>query len=199
MRRFRGLWILACAGLTAFLAGCASFPTQVLLDPARFENDAIRVEWAIGINFFRIKLTNITDAQINLDMANSAIISVDGEARPLSVVTRKDAAMVPPRSYVVLGADQGAVFGTDILGRFNAESEDRYPMPGNVSSDDRVFLKGHTGETIRLFLTAEVRGKKVVYDIAYKISGATRVGSRAEAAPAQPAPPPVVQPAPKTK
>ena len=194
MRRFRGSWILVCAGVTSFLAGCASFPTQVLLDPARFENDAIRLEWAIGVNFFRIKLTNITDAQVDLDLANSAIISVDGEARPLSVVMRKDTAMVPPRSYVVLGADQGAVFGTDILGRFNAETEERYPMPMNVSSDDRVFLKGHTGETIRLYLTAEVRGKKTVYDISYKISGATRVGSRAEAAPA-----PAVQPVPKGK
>ena len=37
MRPFRGSWILVCAGLTSFLAGCASFPTQVLLDPARLE------------------------------------------------------------------------------------------------------------------------------------------------------------------
>ena len=69
-------------------------------------------------------------------------------------------------------------------------------MPANLNADDRVFLKGHTGETIRLYLTAEVRGKKVVYDITYKISGATRVGSRTEAAPP---PPPVVQPAPGAK
>jgi len=195
MRRFRTWWILVLAGLTALLAGCASFPSQVVLDPARFENDAIRVEFAVGINFFRIKLTNITDTQIDLDLANSAIISVDGEARPLSLVTKKDGSMVPPRSYVVIGGDQGAVFGTDILGRFNAETEERYPMPGNLNSDDRVFLKGHTGETIRLYLTADVRGKKTVYDITYKISGVTRVGSRAEAAAA----PPVVQPAVTTK
>src|SRR5208283_1112345 len=114
-------------------------------------------------------------------------------------VTRKDGSMVPPRSYVVLGGDQGAVFGTDILGRFNAETEERYPMPGNLGSDDRMFLKGHTGETIRLYLAADVRGKKTIYDITYRISGVTRVGARAEPAPAQPVVPPPVQPVPKGK
>ena len=163
------------AAMTAVLSGCASYPAQMVLDPAKFENDALRVEWAIGINFFSVKLTNLTDAQIDLDLANSAIVSVDGEARPLALTMRKDAAMIPPKSYIVLSADQAAVYGTDILGRFNAETEDRYPMPLNSSSDDRLFLKGHSGESLRLYLTATVRGKKTVYDIPFRIAGATRV------------------------
>jgi len=199
MRKSRALCVLLLIGLAVFLAGCATFPSQVLLDPARFENDAVRVEWAIGINFFRIKLTNITDMQIDLDPANSAIVSVDGEARLLSLVASKDSVMVPPRSYVILTSEHGAVYGTDILGRFNAETEDRYPLPMNVNADDRLFLKAHTGETIRLYLTADVRGKKTVYDITFKIAGATRVQQgrgapepapvAAPAAPATPAPP----------
>jgi hypothetical protein len=167
--------MLLIAGMAAVLAGCASYPAQMILDPARFENDALRVEWAVGLNFFRVKLTNLTDAQIDLDLANSAIVSVDGEARTLALSVRKDAAMLPPKSYIVLSSEKGVVYGTDILGRFNAETEDRYPMPLDTNADDRLFLKGHSGETLRLYLTATVRGKKTVYDVPFKIAGATRV------------------------
>ena len=189
--------------LAFFLGGCASYPSQVVLDPARYENDAIRVEWAIGINFFRIKLTNLTELQIDLDLVNSAVVSVDGEARQLSALAGKDAAMVPPHAYVIISSDRGAVFGTDILGRFNAETEERYPLPLNVSGDDRVFLKGHTGDLVRLYLTANVRGKSTLYDIQYKITGTTRVqrpGEKPE--PVLPAPasaPPSIPGGPKGK
>jgi hypothetical protein len=167
--------VLVIAVMTISLSGCASYPAQMLLDPARFENDALKVEWAVGMSFYRVKLTNLTDAQIDLDLANSAIVSVDGEARALSLSAGKDATMIPPKSYIVLFSEKGAVYGTDILGRFNAETEDRYPLPMASSSDDRVFLKGHSGETLRIYLTATVRGKKTAYDIPFKIAGATRV------------------------
>jgi hypothetical protein len=62
---------------------------------------------------------------------------VDGEARPLAAATQRDAAMIPPKSYIVLGSSQGAVFGTDILGRFNAETEEKYPLPANPNGEDR--------------------------------------------------------------
>ena len=113
------------------LAGCTTtYPAQVLLDPARFDDGSIRLEWAIGMSFFKLKITNLTDTQVDLDLAGSAIVSVDGEARPLSSATQRDAAMIPPKSYIVLGSVQGAVYGTDILGRFNAETEEKYPLPG---------------------------------------------------------------------
>jgi hypothetical protein len=169
--------------VAAFLAGCASYPAQLNLDPARFENDAVRVEWAVGINFFELKINNLTDQQIDLDLANSAIVSVDGEARPLVRIIRTDVQMIPPRSYIVLSSSQGAIFGTDILGRFNSESNDKYPVAFDPSGNDRMFLKSHSGETLRMYLTATVRGKKVVYDIPFRILGATRVQQGAEDAP----------------
>ncbi len=167
----------ALAVVAALMAGCASYPAQVMLEPARFENDALQVEWAIGINFFRLKVTNLTDAQVDLDLAGSAVVSVDGEARVLAGLVQRDAAFVPPHAYIVLSSPRGAIFGTDILGRFNAETEDRYALPLNTSADDRVFLKGHSGETLRLYLAATARGKKSVLDLPFRITGATRVQS----------------------
>jgi hypothetical protein len=166
--------------VAAFLAGCASYPAQLNLDPSKFENDAIRVEWAVGISFFELKLNNLTDQQIDLDLADSAIVSVDGESRALTRIVRTDAQMIPPRSYVVLSSSQGAIFGTDILGRFNDESNDKYPVSLDSSTNDRLYLKSHSGETLRLYLTATVKGKKVVYDIPFRIVGATRVQQGAE-------------------
>jgi hypothetical protein len=177
--------VLAVLGL----AECATYPAQVTREPPRFENDAVRLEWAIGINFFRMKITNLTTEQIDLDLTGSAVISVDGEARPLAAMTGREAAMIPPKSYIILGSPQGAVFGTDIFGRFNAETEDKYPLPADPSSDDRLFLKSHSGDTLRLYLSATVRGRKTVLDIPFKITGAARVQSAAgDTSPAQAAP-----------
>ncbi|MGD0724562.1 MAG: hypothetical protein ABSB63_03275 [Spirochaetia bacterium] len=192
--------LVACA-----ILGCTTYPAQVQLDPARFENKTLRVEWAIGSTFFRLKISNLTDASFDLDLANSAVVSVDGEARYLLAAGRKDVVVIPPRSYIVVASEQGAVFGTDIFGRFNAESEEKYPLPGGgFRAEDRTFLKSHSGETLRLYLLADVEGKKAVFDIPFKITGAARVlqsGSEDKgAAPAAaPAPPPVVSPAPPAK
>jgi hypothetical protein len=186
MRKLRAGFFLA-AVVVAVLAGCVSFPTQLVLDPVRFENDAIRVEWAAGAAFFRMKLNNLTDAPLTLDMKASAVISVDGEARTLAAMTRRDSTVVPPRAYVILSSEQGVIFGTDIYGRFNSEPEDRYPLPMNLSADDRIFLRAHTGETLRLYLVAEVKGRPATYDISFRITGASRVGTKPDAAPA-PAP-----------
>jgi hypothetical protein len=163
------------------------------------------VEWAIGSTFFRLKISNLTDASFDLDLANSAVVSVDGEARYLLAAGRKDVVVIPPRSYIVVASEQGAVFGTDIFGRFNAESEEKYPLPGGgFRAEDRTFLKSHSGETLRLYLLADVEGKKAVFDIPFKITGAARVlqsGSedKSAAPAAAPAPPPVVSPAPPAK
>ena len=184
------------AFVIAAAAGCmtATYPAQLVLEPARFENDSLRIEWVIGANFFRMKVTNLTTEQMDIDLAGSAIVSVDGEARPLSLVGRKDSQMIPPRAYVVLASEQGVVYGTDILGRFNSENEEKYPMPsGNLGTEDRAYLKTHSGETLRLYLSAEVKGKKVTYDIPFRITGATRVmqGGADQRAPA--AAPPVAK------
>ena len=192
MRSSRAGYLLVGVVLAA-LAGCASFPTQLVLDPARFENDAMRVEWAAGAAFFRMKLTNLTDAPLILDMGRSAVISVDGEARTLAAVTRRDSATVPPKAYVILSSEQGVVFGTDIYGRFNSEPEERYPLPAS-DSDDRIFLRGHIGDTIRLYLVAEVRAKPALYDITFRVTGASRVGTKPDVAPA-PAAAPAATPA----
>jgi hypothetical protein len=187
-------------------SGCVttSYPAQLLLEPPRFENESLRIEWVIGATFFRMKVTNLTTEQMDLDLASSAIVSVDGEARPLALVGRKDTQMIPPKAYVVLASEQGVVYGTDILGRFNSESEEKYPMPsGNLGTEDRTYLKTHSGETLRLYLSADVKGKKVTFDIPFRITGATRVmqGAAEEKAPASapaaaPAPAPAPGPAP---
>jgi hypothetical protein len=164
------------------LSGCATYPAQVTLDPSKYENEALRVEWAMGINFFRLKVTNLTAEEIDIDLAGSAVVSVDGEARPLAPMVRAEGAFVPPKSYIVLSAERGAIYGTDILGRFNAETEDKYVLPLNPYSEDRQFLKGHTGATLRLYLAATVKGRKVVYDVPFKIVGAVRIQAAAESA-----------------
>ena len=180
--------------LAVVLAGCVTtYPTQLVLEPARYENDSIRVEWAVGMSFFRMKVTNLTDAPLTLDMGTSAVVSVEGEARTLAGMTGRTSTVVPPKAYVVLASEQGAVYGTDIYGRFNSEPEDRYPQPG--SADDRIFLRAHTGETLRLFLVAEVKGKPVTYDIPFRIAGASKIGVKPDAAPAPaPAVPPAAPP-----
>ena len=195
------LMILPAVLFVLAISGCASYPSQVLLDPDHFENDSVRIEWAIGLDFFRLKLSNLTDAQVDLDLANSAVISVDGEARHLVALGRRDTEIIPPKSYIVLASDQGAMFGADIYGKFNAESEEKYPMGGGLGSDDRVFPKSHSGQSLRLYLTAEVRGKRVVLDVPFRIRDVYKNRSgqpqaqQADAA-AQPVSP---QPAPKTK
>jgi len=184
MRKSLAGYLLAAVVLAA-LAGCATtYPTQLVLEPARYENDAIRVEWAAGMAFFRMKVTNLTDAPLTLNMTDSAVISVEGEARTLASMTRRDSTVVPPKAYVVLSSEQGVVYGTDIYGRFNSEPEDRYPLPG--ASDDRIFLRAHTGETLRLYVVAEVKGKTVTYDIPFRITGASKIGVKPEPAPAAP-------------
>lgn len=191
MRKFRAGYLLAVLVL-AVLAGCATtYPTQLVMEPARFENDAIRLEWAVGMTFFRMKVSNLTDAPLTLDMGTSAVVSVEGEARTLGGMTGRTSTMIPPKAYVVLSSEQGAVYGTDIYGRFNQEPEDRYPLPG--ASDDRIFLRAHTGETLRLYLVAEVKGKTVTYDIPFRITGASKIGVKPDAAPA-PAPAPLPPP-----
>jgi hypothetical protein len=195
--RMRSRLVAVLALVACALLGCATYPAQLMLDPVRFENKTLRVEWAIGATFFRLKLTNLTDSQIGLDLASSAVVSVDGEARYL-LPGRKDVENIPPRSYIVLASEQGVVFGKDILGRFNAESEEKYPLPAGLQAEDRTFLKSHSGETLRLYLAADVEGKKTVFDIPFKVLGATRVlQSGAEdrgvvnpPAPAAPAAPP---------
>ena len=192
-KTLRGLTILFVVLTVLGLAACAtSYPAQVILDPPRFDDGSVRLEWAIGINFFKLKITNLTDQQLDLDLASSAIVSVDGEARPLAATVQKDAAMIPPKAYIVLGAQQGAVYGTDILGRFNAETEDKYPLPADLYTEDRLFLKSHSGETLRLYLNATIKGKKIVLDVPFKISGASRVqtigADTQQAAPAPAAP-----------
>jgi hypothetical protein len=192
--------------VVAAASGCVttSYPAQLLLEPPRFENESIRIEWVIGATFFRMKVTNLTTEQMDLDLASSAIVSVDGEARPLVLVGRKDIQMIPPKAYVVLASEQGVVYGTDILGRFNSESEEKYPMPsGNLGTEDRTYLKTHSGETLRLYLSADVKGKKTTFDIPFRITGATRVmqsgadkPAPASAPAAAPAPAPAPTPAP---
>jgi hypothetical protein len=197
LRLIVGIGLVACA-----ISGCTTYPAQVTLDPARFENKTLRVEWAIGSNFFRLKISNLTDASFDLDLANSAVVSVDGEARYLLAAGRKEVVVIPPRAYIIIASEQGAVFGTDIFGRFNAESEEKYPLPGGgIRAEDRTFLKSHAGETLRLYLLAEVEGKKAVFDIPFKITGASRVlqGASEDRNAAVPAPPPVVSPPPPTK
>jgi len=195
MRRWSRL-VAVMALLACAIVGCTSYPAQLQLDPARFENKTLRAEWAIGSNFFRLKISNLTDASFDLDLANSSVVSVDGEARYLLATGRRDVVVIPPRSYIVVGSERGAVFGTDIFGRFNSESEEKYPLPGGgFKAEDRTFLKSHSGETLRLYLLADVEGKKTVFDIPFKITGATRVlqsGSEDKSAAAPvPAPAPV--------
>ncbi|HVO39314.1 MAG TPA: hypothetical protein VMV03_09835 [Spirochaetia bacterium] len=194
--RMKWAFLVVPALLALALAGCQSYPSQVLLDPDHFENDAVRIDWAIGLDFFRLKISNTSDAQADLDLVNSAVISVDGEAKHLSSVIRRDAVMIPPKSYVVLAADQGAIFGADIYGKFNAESEEKYPLGGGLGSDDRVFLKSHSGQSLRLYLTAELKGKKAVLDIAFRIRDVYKNRSGQPGQPLQPAPPPPPAPAP---
>lgn len=182
------------------VTGCMTpntYPAQLILEPPRFENDSLRIDWVIGAAFFRLKVTNLTAEQMDLDLANSAVVSVDGEARGLSLVDRKDSQMIPPKSYVVLASEQGVVYGTDILGRFNSESEEKYPLPsGDLATEDRTYLKTHSGETLRLYLSAEVRGKKTVFDIPFRITGATRVMQGTGDQPAPAAAPAAAAPAP---
>jgi hypothetical protein len=171
----RAVLIVLLAGIV--LAGCTTtYPAQVLLDPARFDDGSVRLEWAIGMDFFNLKITNLTDAQI----------------------TQRDAAMIPPKAYIVLGSRQGAVFGTDILGRFNAETEEKYPLPANPNGEDRLFLKSHSGETLRLYLSAIIKGRKALLDVPFKISGASRVqsasGDNGPATTAPAATPPAAKP-----
>jgi len=194
--RMKWAFLVVPALLALALAGCQSYPSQVLLDPDHFENDAVRIDWAIGLDFFRLKISNTSDAQADLDLVNSAVISVDGEAKHLSSVIRRDAVMIPPKSYVVLAADQGAIFGADIYGKFNAESEEKYPLGGGLGSDDRVFLKSHSGQSLRLYLTAELKGKKAVLDIPFRIRDVYKNRSGQPGQPLQPAPPPPPAPAP---
>ncbi len=167
--RKKTLPMIVASLLVAGLVGCQSYPSQVLLDPDHFENDSLRIDWAIGLDFFRLKVTNTSESPVDLDLVNSAVISVDGQARHLSSLIHRDAEMVPPRSYVVLAADQGAIFGADIYGKFNAETEEKYPLPGGVSPDDRVFLKSHSGQSLRLYISADIKGKRTVLDIPFRI------------------------------
>lgn len=194
--RMKWAFVVVPALLALVLAGCQSYPSQVLLDPDHFENDSLRIDWAIGLDFFRLKIANTSDAQADLDLVNSAVISVDGEAKHLSSLIHQDAVMIPPRSYVVLAADQGAIFGADIYGRFNKESEEKYPMGGGLGSDDRVFLKSHSGQSLRLYVTAELKGKKAVLDIPFRIRDVYKNRSGQPEQPPQPAPPPAPAPAP---
>jgi hypothetical protein len=63
-----------------------------------------------------------------------------------------------------------------------------------------MFLKSHSGETLRLYLSATIKGKKTLLDIPFKIAGASRVQSAsgdnapAAAAPSGPAPTPGAKP-----
>ncbi len=186
------------AVLALALTGCASYRSQVLLEPDHFENDSLRIDWAIGLDFFRLKITNLSDGQVDLDLANSAVISVDGESRNLVALGRRDIEMIPPRSYLVLAADEGAIFGADIYGKFNAESEEKYPLPGGFNADDRLFLKSHAGQSLRLYLSAEIKGKKTILDIPFRIRDVYKYrGPQEQPAPAaNPAPSTPVTPAP---
>jgi len=198
--RMKSAFVIVPVLLALALAGCQSYPSQVLLDPDHFENDSVRIDWAIGLDFFRLKVSNTSDAQADFDLLNSAVVSVDGQAKHLASLVHRDAVMIPPKSYVVLASDQGAIFGADIYGKFNAESEEKYPLGGGLGGDDRVFLKSHSGQSLRLYLSAELKGKKVVLDIPFRIRDVYKNRSGQPEQPPQAAPPPPAQtPPPKTK
>jgi hypothetical protein len=144
------------------LYACKTIPTKGNFLPETYANSKYRIEFAIGIKIYAIKITNYTNEVLYIDTARSAIISYDGEARNLKLLG--GSSFIPPRSYVVYSSPEKAFYSTDIFSIFKKKKVEVFKIP------DKTEMEKYIGKTIRLYLVLMSEDNEDILDIPLKLS-----------------------------
>ena len=96
-------------------SSCVTYPKMAKIDPRIFENDLIRIEFAIGKKVYNFSVHNKTDNEISI--ANkSSIISINGQSKNL--FDKVEDLYIPPNSWVLFSSNQDVFFNQNMYTRF---------------------------------------------------------------------------------
>ncbi len=148
--------------------GCQSIPSKMLLSPRVFSDDKVKIEYSFGIRAYSIRITNLTDNEVFINIERCSIISVGGETRNLQLVPAD--SHIPPRANMVLRSNQQVLFSTDLDSQFKGQLiYDR-----NLISQ-KEFIRKFAGQHIRLFIPVTISNEETIYDLLLKIEGVDKL------------------------
>ena len=163
--------ILIVSVLLAITISCATYPAMAKTDPQIFENDYIKIEFAIGIKVYNFSVFNKTDNEISITN-KSSIISIGGQSKNLFDST--DDMYIPPRSWILFTTNQDVFFNQNMYTRFvernTSATSHNSRQRASVLTDVNI-IKNNAGNIIRIYLSFFINEKEEIYDIPLKIIG----------------------------
>jgi len=154
-------------GFVLVMVACQSIPSKILLSPNTYSDDKIKIEYSFGTKAYNIRITNLTDNELFIDIQRCSIISITGETKNLLLVPND--SHIPPRANLVLSSTQQVLFSTDIDTQFKSELND-----GQYLSESE-FIKKFIGQRIRLFIPVSVENEEKIYDLLLTIEGVEKL------------------------
>jgi len=147
------------------LASCTTLPKAIDFKQNYYEDDSVKVEYAIGTKVHYIVVHNKTTKEMFVQSNRASIISFTGETSSLMLASSDD--HIPPNSRQVFISKASTFFDTDIWKYFKY-----FPVTTMSSSiNEKEYILRMKGEMIRLFFPIIIDSIETIYEIPLEIIG----------------------------
>jgi len=156
----------------ALLASCTTLPKMVKLVPEYYEDDYVKISYAIGTNVHSLEIKNKTDFEITIDTGSCSIITTTGQARTLNLIGLD--RHIPPHSSVVFIANQLTFFNDDIYDGFDFENTKPFydvPQYDYTYYGETGVIESWKGQSIRLYIPMSIGDISRILDINLVVDG----------------------------
>jgi hypothetical protein len=160
------MYILGFA-LTLFFSSCTTIPKMVRFNTDYYEDDDVKVWYAIGTTVHYLEIENKTNDEIVIDNNRCSIIAPTNQTRTLNLLGQD--SHIPPKSSLVLSANQQTFFYTDIYSNFDLKDESHDADIYYLS--EKSIIDSWIGKKIRLYLPMVVGARNKILDIPLIING----------------------------
>jgi len=167
-RRF--IHLVIGATFIMLLTACTTIPKIAEFEPDYYEDNDVRIWYAIGSTVHHLEIENKTDDDLLIDFNRCSIISTLGQTRSLNLSGLD--SHIPPHSSIILNSNQLAFFYYDIYSEF--ELKDDSSDSGTYSIgiyNETKQIESWKGKLIRLYIPMQIGTRNKTLDLSLVING----------------------------
>jgi hypothetical protein len=164
MTKLNHIFIVA-AFVFSFLLSCTGTPSTLAdIDPLFYEDENVRIDFAIGTRVFYFSVYNKTGKLIQAG-DKAYIVSIGNQARRLLPVT--ESAYIPPNSWVLFNPDRETFFNINMYALLAKKSNKEIVR----TYFDEDLIESMQDRIIRIYISFIINDEEFIYDIPIKING----------------------------